>query len=667
MKNKIIILLAIIFSLQFALAASPNIPVIQTTYNYTNIPYIDATVYQSDSAILRITTANVTSSCSYREGYSSPILFNGEYGLTHEAYLMDLAEGFHEYYVKCDGGLEKYVGFATSIPIFATIQISKEPPLKEGIYKVNLITSKIPSGNPTLEYSFDEIVYRPMTLTGFGTNWEGNLIIPGNVEESVCSFRFSAKDLSGNTGNKIIGDSSFVIDTIVPSAIGMINAVGYEGQIRLDWFFDEGFKEFNIYKSEDPNVDYTDFFKTITKKYFYDNEVEKGQNYYYRVAAVDEAGNIAPLSKEVYATALLNNYTKATGLNPKFVGKVDNSIAEINSVIETIDSISQLIELKEEKVQTIFSDLKLDKELTNSVSELNSLKRDIESYKLQDLSEEELNNKLSSSTLKLNIIKKKIPEDLTILEEKETERVLNEQNVQKAFLEYFDNSGEDYDKEISEILKLIEENNLKITSKFYSLQILYLDGSKKEIGLFEDTLNKKLGESNINLALIIPKEIAETSSEIKFMNINYDVIKDDPVISFNSETEKIVYYLNKELESNSLEEIILSPVKDKEVKETPITGNVIFSSISKRSFGIFGLVIFALILGVYFLKIKNETSIKPALKIMENIKKSRQLIKEGKEQQAKEIYNIAKEQYKLLSDKEKRIIIEGIKAIENES
>ncbi|MCX6750034.1 MAG: hypothetical protein NTZ83_01100, partial [Candidatus Pacearchaeota archaeon] len=548
MKKLIFIILLMVFfiNLPFVLGVSPS--TITVVYDFSNTYFIDGTVYKTDSIVLRIKTS-VETECFYGGGISPSVLFDGEYGLTHEAYLKELEEGFHEYYVRCGNSSNPVmeINFATSIPIYATIGLSEEPPLREGKYKIDLITSKTSLGVPTLEYSFDELVYKPIFLKGSGESWEGNLIIPESVGETVCSFRFKARDLSGEEGTNIIGDNSFIVDTSKPSAISIINAIGYEGEIKLNWFFDEAIDEFNVYRSEDPQVDYTEFYKVSTKKYFYDNDVEKGKTYYYRVAGVDEAGNIGDLSKEVYATALLSNYSKESGLNPSLVGKVDNFITEINSVLENIDGINSLIDLKEEKQKEIFRGIKLDKELEGAISELNSLKRDVESYKLQDLSEEELNKKISSATLRLNIIKKKVPEDITIINEKQVDRVLNEENVQKAFLEYFSETEYDYKKEIAETLKIIEDKKVKITSNFYGLEIMYLDGTKKRITLIEDSINSEVGNlENFYFAIIIPKEITEKASELKIMNLEYNVIKEDPVISFNSDTKEIIYYINKE-------------------------------------------------------------------------------------------------------------------------
>ena len=664
----IIVFIFIFISLHFISGTTPV--TINAVYNFSNVSFTDENVYKTDSIVLRIKTP-VETECLYGTSLSPSTAFNGEYGLTHDAYLENLEEGFHEYYVRCGDSSNPLieVDFATSIPIYATIKISEVPPLKEGKYKINLITSKKSLDTPTLEYSFDEVVYKPISLKGSGENWEGNLIIPGSVGETVCSFRFKARDLSGEEGTKIKGDNSFIVDTSKPSVISIINAVGYEGQIKLNWFFDEEISEFNIYRSENPQVDYTEFYKTSNKNYFYDNDVEKGTTYYYRVAAVDEAKNVADLSREVYATALLNNYSGSSGLSPSLVGKVDNFIIEVNSILGDINEINSLIVTKGEKEKKIFKDIKLDKELDGAISELNSLKRDVESYKLQDLSEEELNKKISSATLKLNIIKKEIPEDITITNEKQVERVIDENTVQKIFLEYYSNSEYDYKKEIAETLKVIEEKNIKITSNFYNLEIMYLDGTKKDLTLIEDVINPVIANTeNLYLILSIPKEIAEKSSELKIMNLEYDIIKDDPVISFNSDSKEIIYYLNKEVSLDSLEDIIISPLKavNNEATDSGITGNSILGSASNGSWGIIALAIFAFILGIYFLRVKSETSIKPVLKIMEDIKKVKELIKSGKEEEGKELYKLIKEEYKLLPEKEKELAIENIKNMNEE-
>ena len=141
-KINLIILFVSICVLVSSFVSSASAFVITANYDFTNSSFVDSKVYKTDSIVLRIKT-NLEAECVYGNSYSLSNNFDGEYGLTHEAYLENLEEGFHEYYIRC-GDLSNpimRIGFATSIPIYATIKISEEPPLKEGKYKINLISS----------------------------------------------------------------------------------------------------------------------------------------------------------------------------------------------------------------------------------------------------------------------------------------------------------------------------------------------------------------------------------------------------------------------------------------------------------------------------------------------------------------------------------------------
>lgn len=673
MKNKTLIFIfaLILFCIIYQSDVWAASATIETAYNFSNISVIDGNIYQADSIVLMITTP-IETLCFYGNSLIPSNPFEGEYGLTHEAYLEGLTEGLHQYYIRCGDSSNPVmeIDFATSIPVYATIHLSESPPLKAGKYTIDLTTSKPTIDTPTLQYSFDQINYKPIYLTGSGENWEGNLIIPDDTGDTICSFTFKATDIAGEDGTTIVGDNSFIIDTTKPSAISIINAVGSDGQITLNWFLNEQVNEFNIYRSENPGVDYTDFYTTSNKNSFEDNNVEKGQTYYYRVAGVDEAGNIADLSKEVYATALLANYTATpSGLDPSLVGKVDNFVTEITSVLSNIDQIKSLIESNTGEEKTLFSDIQLDKKLDDATSQLNSLERDVENYKLEDLSDSELDTKISSESLKLDIIKKQIPESITITNEKQLDRVLDENTIQKLFLEYSSNTNYDYKKETDETLKLIQNGNIKITSNFYNVEITYLDGTKDDISVVKDIINSSLGNvDNLYFVSSIPKEIAETSSELKIMNLQYSVIQDDPVIAFNSDTTEIIYYVDKEVSLDDLQNILIAPLKflNNETTSSTITGNSILNSASNGPWGIVALIILAFGLGIYFLRIRSNSSIKPVLKMMEDIKKVKELLKEGKVEEGKELYNMVKEEYKLLSKKEKAFIIDNLKKMNEE-
>lgn len=679
-KKKELILLGFlmifgIFEIIFVLGATYHIT--QHTYDFSSEESVEDLIHETDSIMLRVNTG-IETTCWYtdKEDFSPSNGFEGNYGTKHEIVLEGLEEGIHKYYVRCgdspgnNSNPKMEVIFKTSIPIYGTIELSKEPPLKGGQYELTLTTSKIPLETPSLEYSLDGITKKEVSLKGNGKTWKGYLIIPDNLEEVVGSFVFSAKDLAGRIGTKLQGDKIFIIDTLKPETIATINAVGYKGQIRLDWFYYENIKEFNIYKSENPNLDYTDFYEITTKEYFIDTDVEKGKTYYYRVAGVDEAGNIASLSREVYATVLIDSSSSSsteTGLDVKLVGKVDNMITNIDSLIGTLNDIKTNMKSKEGKEKELFFDLRFDKEIDNLISELNSQKRDVENYKLQDLTENELDNKLNSVELRLNIIKKRAPENLLLLKEKEIIRELNEKDIQRSLLEYTQDEEYNYKKEIDFVFDTAEEKNLNLKSRYYQTELIYVDGSREDLTIIDDNFESQIeGIEDFFFIMIIPKNIAEDVSELNVITGNYETIKSDPVLSFSSDTKRVLYYIKKEIGLSSLEQIIISPIKlpDEEEKQSWITGFVVSDYFSGGSLGIIILVLFSLGLLFYLFKIKSKKDPeKPVLEILENVKKVGFLVKEKKTQEAKEIYNKIKEEYKKLSKKEKLIVVEEVKKI----
>lgn len=664
-------IILVVLGLNFVFSATT--PIVGGEYLFINMT-IENGIQTSDSVVLRITTDSETT-CWYTDlkGASPSNSFEGNYGTKHEVLLSGLDEGTYKYYVACgnQNNLKLQINFAIQIPVYGEIELSEEPPLKEGQYEITLTTSKECSEIPTLEYTLDGITKKEVSLEGSGTSWKGYLIVPGNVGETVGYFEFEAHDVYGTHGKKLIGDELFIVDTVKPDAIAIINAFGYEAQIRLNWFYEEEFNEFNIYRSENPQIEYTDFYKTTTKKSYTDNDVERGKTYYYKVSGVDDAGNIADLSKEVYATALITNSSVVeTGLDLKLVGRVENVVSEINSLIEDIQEIKSSIKEKQGKEKELFEDLRLSSEIDSVVSELNSLKRDVENYKTQDLSETELDNKLDSANLKINIIKKKTPENLILIEENSLNREINEENIQRARLEYLGELGENNKKEIDFVFDLAEERNLKITSSFYNLEIVYMDGSRKEITVVEDELNSQIDQiENFFYVISIPKDIVEKASELEIININYEVVKEDPVLLFYSDTKKIIYYIEKEISAGSLENILLSPIKvlKGEEKTSFITGNAISNVFSKftsnGSWGIAILILFGLGLLIYLVKIRKKDEVKPTIKALEDVKKMNEYLKQNKEQEAKELYTQIKKEYQKLSKKEKKLVVEELKEI----
>jgi hypothetical protein len=609
-----------------------------------------------------------------RWGYNENTIannFDTSYGTNHELTLNNLEDGLHKYYIQCNtpNNTIMQISFKTKTKIYSDIYISEENPLKAGVYKINLITSTTPSETPQLEYSLDGIVYNPLPLTGSGKSWETNILIEKNVGETIGSFKFRAMDLDGTIGTKISNGGIFHVDTISPGVIESLDANGRIGKIELSWYIDEEIKEYNIYRSENPGVDYTDYIKTTDETTFSDTDVKTGKTYYYKVVAVDKARNIGTFSREVSATVLTYETNEKNGLSQNLLGKVENKLTEINLIKNDIETIKDSISSKAEKEKELFTNLELINEISSSISEIDSIKTDTERLKLQDLTENELNQKLNQISLKTDIIKKKVPESITIQDEYHINREITEEDIETMILEYGQETlTEKQQKETLSLTKeLIASGSIKIESHSYFININFLDGTSQEKTVIIDNIDSNLErDSQTKILILIPKEIVEKASELKFYSISPEIIKDDPLIAFESETNNIVYSIGKEINPTKIEDITILPlVIYSEIEKTSmITGFATFEQIKEYSLNKTIIPIIAIViilLGVYITIRKRNKYSKEFIEITELIRERKEGNKNKEELNLN--YNKIKDLYAKLQKNEKKKVYKKIKEL----
>jgi hypothetical protein len=121
------------------------------------------------------------------------------------------------------------------------------------------------------------------------------------------TFKVSAHsndDILGFTMSEPV--SGYSIDNLAPAVPSNIIADGYEDRVELAWDDnkDRDFKYYAIYRSLDsgfdPDTMNTYTYSTIDGR-FNDSDVEIGNTYYYKIVAVDFAGNQSEYSEQVYA------------------------------------------------------------------------------------------------------------------------------------------------------------------------------------------------------------------------------------------------------------------------------------------------------------------------------------------------------------------------------
>ncbi|MBS3088076.1 hypothetical protein J4226_05785 [Candidatus Pacearchaeota archaeon] len=634
-------------------------------------------IIYENSIVLQITTTSQVL-CRYSTTKDTPFVsmegFDDNFETIHKKTLINLHDGVYKYYVKCrpiadpnnasTGVAQLEAVFKISNPISAQISLSQSP-LKAGKYEVSLLTTKIPATTPLLKYSFDGITYNPIILYGSENSWEGFLVISSTMEEEVGSFKFEARDLEGRTGTQIIGNNVFIVDTRAPPLITSLEASGEYGQIKLDWFLDkkEDIEEINIYKSENPNVDLTNFYKKLegTKEEYTDTGVKNGKTYYYRISSSDAAGNTADLSREVSATSLLSKTSSSTsGLSASLVGSVDALLSEIELLQSDIensdDMISDLTPSETEYMKTF----KITDNFESAKLELANLKKTVENYKSTDLAKDLLDSRLNSARVKLSILRKKIPDTFSTTDSLEITQTSTEDLIRKAILEYSPEfSPSLIDKTVKKSMQLIEDENLQIKSKLGVFQVTYLDGNKEDFSIIEHSLNSELEKTeNTKFLLQFPSGSLDLSSLI-MKNIDYTP-EQEGLISFETDTKKITYTFNQKLDTQTLSLISVSLISLQE-ETTPLTGHFLSSVPTTGSSIATYLVLIASGLIGYLFFVKQQQKKQISLEFLEKAKQVKLLQKDGKLEEANKLYDQLKIEYIGLSGSQKREVFQEIK------
>lgn len=646
------------------------------TYAYPNL-------IKDNSLMLQIYTTGSNEICKYSEQSGKDFNqlennFDLNYQTLHRILFDDLDDGVYNYYIKCQNGnnISKQLGFTFNIlnPVEAKISLSKNTPISAGVLKINLETTKTLSQKPLLSYSLDGGSYSQIPLSGGGNEWEAYIIIPSTVGEAVGSFKFKGIDMDGNVGEDIYEGEIFLVDTIMPSTVSSLIAIGQTGKVKLEWRFDEEVDHYNIYKANYQGVDYSDYYQKTESKSFVDNNVEKGKTYYYKINAVDKAGNEGDLSYEVWATALINDQSEVkesenqipTGLPSELLGRVDAFIYEIDSVKDDLTEIRN--KYSSNSVQNeVMKMLKLGAEFDNSESELENLESEVSNYKQQNIDRVELVKKIDNSKLKLNIIKKKIPESITILEERSFDKKPGEEGIKQLLMSI--NNGQLLDSDSQKIeksLDYIDRYAFTVKTKAYNLKISYLDGDNREIALIKEEMSINTEDENVTFVENVPKEIAEKSADINIKNNNYEILKDDPVISFSSDNKEIIYYVEKNIDLNKVKDIGTFLIYNGESENNNVvTGFFAFNSVKPGEYtGLILLTIAVLGLFMYFIFFRrNKKDISTLNEITNKIIEAEIKIKSKDILKAKEIYNEISIFYKTLNDEDKKHIYPEIESL----
>lgn len=121
--------------------------------------------------------------------------------------------------------------------------------------------------------------------------------------EGILYVRGIAEDVYGNRSNssETAPYVQYNVDKTAPTTPTDVELICYGGYLELKWTqgTDSDLKGYNVYRSTSKDSGYSKVASSITKVNYIDSNVLSGRMYYYKVQAIDTAGNIGEFSEVV--------------------------------------------------------------------------------------------------------------------------------------------------------------------------------------------------------------------------------------------------------------------------------------------------------------------------------------------------------------------------------
>ena len=659
----------------------------------------------NQKSIELIITTNEESTCRYSlsqntDFYDMGNIFDITGYKTHKTRLNFEKDQIFNAYIRCVdlagnvNNKDYRVTIFVDIPPTARIAMDESSPIRAGTVLVRLITSEPLIGLPQLRYTLQDSQGRTenfnIPLSGSGQFWEGYMIISESGGKRVGSFQFEGMDYGGNVGSAITSGGTFIVDSVNPSRIEELKATAQpNGRIKLDWKYNDprDVDRYEIYRSKTPGVTLLDFHDYTYEDGYIDYGLPDNTVYYYRVVAIDKAGNRGTLSREVDARStnveiVRETYdrdssqqtqtspSQSSSLSSNLMPILTDSIRKYSGMKKLVDDLVLYYRSQSNIDERILSDLGIQNQISSAKGKVYSFMNEFEDLKKEDLSEDVLRNRIRSIELKLESVKSEIPTSITKTNSYEISSNPSLQNVMNAFdglmnLLRIVNLDESIRQDfVDESLKLNQQFSIEGTADI--LSISYYDGTENEVLLINKEIKQPsdriIEEQGLMLVEDINEIIADNVNKINFISRRPEILKQSTMVKWNLNeiNGEIKYYIEgdfRNFNENDLTTTILDNYRiyfdelgRKAGSESSnfITGMAIFNfSESENIRNIFGLILGIIAvagLGIYYFTMDSENSniiekIKEKTSEISNKKKIKENIKNNDGNKFKEIFD----------------------------
>lgn len=476
-----------------------------------------------------------------------------------------LTEGINTYYLSCRDQIGNHnptltLNIELNLPPTASLSIDKNDSYQAityGTYELSLSTSEPLSQTPTLKLAYSNKIIN-IPLEGSSTSWEGYLMIPQNAGEHIGEFSFVGIDGKGTRGNEITSGKLIIIDTSPPTQPENLRLHNENNKIRVSWEYEgEDIDHFNIYRSTTGNTDKSNQKATSQEITYEDADITNRIGYFYRISAVDKAGNEGDLSEEEFIMAELQNITTQFQQDPELLEIINTKINQIERIVQGIDvKITELEETTDQDQLQIINEQELVNKLKQTKNNVQTLIGELKTYRETSITKDELQTKIEIIDTKLDGYKKGIIKKVKIKNKIQNEQILEENMMQEAIKEYLENKAlTEYQQNKYYTQTRALQQEVRILQELISYEIEYQYQESQEITLIKETLLSSKDLNRMLVQEIIPKEVLKIT-DINFTTPPHDINRLGVLwLLKDLENSEASYYALNEKPLNQLQEI----------------------------------------------------------------------------------------------------------------
>ncbi|MEM4245345.1 MAG: hypothetical protein QXR60_04045 [Candidatus Nanoarchaeia archaeon] len=227
-------------------------------------------------------------------------------------------------------------------------------------------------------------------------------------------------------------------------------------------------------------------------------------------------------TKDLYVSVAGRSQTEKIEV---YTTAVPEAIQEVEEMIN--EAIQKLQALKTEEIAWV---LKVE----DSLLTLENFKTQIEEIKKMNISMEEKEEKLATIQGDIEAFIQTLPWKVTKISEVRDNMVVNPSDIEELFTE-----------NIGEIFEYQEKVSVQITLIVY--KVTNTDGTSDVYSVVKKTISPKASITDAYVYEVIPKEVAQSLSDITFEKPNFEVERADPIVKFyyNTLTSTTIMYVVK--------------------------------------------------------------------------------------------------------------------------